>query len=313
MKNKTCCALLSPPFLLSLFLLLVNDHILKVLWPNNFFIGKLSDLSGLWAFYYFLRACLGTERISAYFTVVSLFLLWKSALFDLPLELFNSYSPLLMGREKDLSDLFALLVLPLAERSFRKQISRDSSEPNSVYAYFVAGLSCFAFAATSQMKIPALPEFTSQEQAEEFQRQLQLRRHFDLDGKEFAEFPLPLKRAEYQNRLREKGFLIDETLCVDCHFQGWFYHTFNIRAVRADFLDTSLRSRKSWSIVSDENCPLVGGFHVELTVESNEGGSIVKIRNADFCSQEVSPPLEFVAELLKDACISSIQERGESQ
>lgn len=71
--------LLSPLFLFSLIVLLLNDHYLKAQF-HNFLTGKLSDFAGLFIFPLFFAAFFPKRRLSIYFFAGFFFVFWKSPL-----------------------------------------------------------------------------------------------------------------------------------------------------------------------------------------------------------------------------------------
>lgn len=106
--------LLSPLLLLSLALLLINDHLLKAAYPN-WFTGKLSDFSGLFMFTACLLAFLPNRPWTVAGLVTIMFAVWKSPLSGAAIHAWNQFCPrYALGRVVDYTDLFALVVVPLA-------------------------------------------------------------------------------------------------------------------------------------------------------------------------------------------------------
>jgi len=64
--------LVSPAFLLGLFLLLLNDYFLKAVF-HNWFTGKLSDFAGLFIFPLFWTALFPRYKKSIYYITAFLF------------------------------------------------------------------------------------------------------------------------------------------------------------------------------------------------------------------------------------------------
>lgn len=137
-------SLRSPCFLLALFLLLVNDLYLKGAF-HNALTGKLSDFAGLFVFALFWMTFFPRFQKAVIFSTTLLFILWKSPLSEGFIELWNELSLLPVERVVDMSDLWALSVLPLAHfhESFR-QIGELRLSPAVPLL-----LSAFAFMATS--------------------------------------------------------------------------------------------------------------------------------------------------------------------
>lgn len=98
--------LLHPLFLLSLFLLVANDHWWKQAFGNAL-TGKISDFAGVLVLAVFLVACLRFSKVSAIILTAFIFTWWKSPLSQPFINAFH------LTRVIDYSDLFALLILPL--------------------------------------------------------------------------------------------------------------------------------------------------------------------------------------------------------
>src|SRR5947209_5734459 len=96
--------LLSSGFLIGLFVLLVNDFILKQLFHNRL-TGKLSDLAGLFIFPLFLAAFLPCWRKHIYFATAAGFAFWKSIYAQPLIDGLNLLLPFSLGRTVDMTDL----------------------------------------------------------------------------------------------------------------------------------------------------------------------------------------------------------------
>ena len=138
----------SPLFLLGLFLLVLNDFVLKEAF-GNLLTGKLSDFAGMFIFPLFWLA-LFPKRKKLIFILSGLFFIWwKSPLSQGVIEAWNGLGIFQMGRVVDYSDLLSLLMLPLAwwyaafvEKG--KAVVFVKLNPAIPLA-----LACFAFVATS--------------------------------------------------------------------------------------------------------------------------------------------------------------------
>lgn len=110
MKNKY---LFNYIFLLGLFLLILNDHLLKAVY-GNWFTGKLSDVAGLLILPMFLKYLfpISTKK-SILFTIV-FFIFWKSPFSQFFIDSFNSLGLYNMGRVVDYTDFIAFLILPFS-------------------------------------------------------------------------------------------------------------------------------------------------------------------------------------------------------
>jgi hypothetical protein len=132
--------------LLSVLLLVLNDFVLKARFPG-FVTGKLSDLAGLFAFVLFWRGLLPRHtRLVALATALG-FLWWKSPWSGTAIAAWNSLGLWHAGRVVDFTDLFCLLVIPLACLIPLGE-ARPRRRPASLA---VAVFSLAAFVATSKM------------------------------------------------------------------------------------------------------------------------------------------------------------------
>ncbi|MBD3401932.1 hypothetical protein GF420_03475 [candidate division GN15 bacterium] len=154
--------LLHPVFLVALTLLILNDHLLKALWPS-ILTGKLSDFAGLFVFTVCI-ACLSRHitrshhnLIILHLAVASLWIAWKLAPVErifLPLETLTGLP--MPSRVKDASDLLALAILPVSYRYIRARISVEATRSPFVSRRFavltVAIVSVIAMSATTVVK-----------------------------------------------------------------------------------------------------------------------------------------------------------------
>jgi hypothetical protein len=138
-------ALTSPGFIIALSLLLLNDFALKALF-HNWLTGKVSDFAGLFIFPLFWSTLFPRFRRAIYFLTAISFLFWKSAYSQFLIDAWNGLAILPVGRTVDATDLLALTVLPL---SFTYYEYRAQENTRGLAPYFIAGLSLFAFTATS--------------------------------------------------------------------------------------------------------------------------------------------------------------------
>ena len=123
-----------PSYVIALFLLLLNDHVLKSAFPG-FVTGKLSDFAGVFAFAAFFASVIPRRAAAICAATGALFVWWKSPLSQPVVEALG------MSRVVDWTDLAALIVLPFAYRfAVRKPIAWNPA---------IVCVSLFAFAATS--------------------------------------------------------------------------------------------------------------------------------------------------------------------
>lgn len=158
--------LLSPWFLMALALLILNDHLLKALYPS-FVTGKLSDFAGLFIFPLFITVVLSRWSASPrqvllmHGLVGVAFAAWKLAPVEIVLEWLARLTSLPMpSRVKDATDLIALSMLPLSYLFWRRR-NAESAPPQdlSIATRLAAGLVVIAAGAA----IMATSESTSPE------------------------------------------------------------------------------------------------------------------------------------------------------
>ena len=140
MKDRN--QLTSLPFLCCLFTLLLNDFMLKD-YLHNYFTGKLSDFCGLFVFVIFWSVIFPKARGGVFVATALLFIIWKSQYSQGFIDVWsNSIFPI--DRVEDVSDLMALLVLPLAWIRLNTPVSV------SVIGQWVIGvITLFSFCATT--------------------------------------------------------------------------------------------------------------------------------------------------------------------
>ena len=110
MKSKY---LLNAVFIGGLFVLILNDHVLKTAFGNGL-TGKLSDVAGLLIFPLFLKFVFSASDRAVVTATLLGFLYWKSPFSQPFIDLYNSVTLLPVARVVDYTDYFALLVLPLS-------------------------------------------------------------------------------------------------------------------------------------------------------------------------------------------------------
>lgn len=151
-------ALLAPPVLASLALLLANDFALKPAY-HNAATGKLSDVAGLFVFMVFWCAVFPRARTAVAVGTAIGFVFWKSPAAQPLIDAWNALGLLPIHRVVDMTDLVALLVVPAAW-AYRPRPG-PSTHLRRLLAPGVAAACLFAFGATS---LPAymvpLPETT---------------------------------------------------------------------------------------------------------------------------------------------------------
>lgn len=103
----------TPAFIIALLLLLLNDFWWKAAFGNTL-TGKLSDFAGLFVFGICWMALFPTGKKLVVLLAALWFVFWKSPYSQPLIEGWNALTGMGYARVVDYSDLWALLVLPLA-------------------------------------------------------------------------------------------------------------------------------------------------------------------------------------------------------
>ena len=105
--------LLNYVFVVSIILLFINDHFLK-LYFHNWFTGKFSDFLGMIIFPLFLAYIFPKLRTFSVFVSFVLFIFWKSPFSEGFIDFYNQISPIAVARVVDYTDFiaFVFLVIP---------------------------------------------------------------------------------------------------------------------------------------------------------------------------------------------------------
>lgn len=139
--------LLSPAFLIGLGLLLINDFYLKPTFHNEI-TGKISDFAGLFIFPLFLCSIVPRHQKIIFAGVLTGFVVWKSPYAQPMIDTWNSLGILRIGRTVDMTDLLALVSLPLAYLYSQQQTTNAHKRHDKFAKAGVVILSVFAFTAT---------------------------------------------------------------------------------------------------------------------------------------------------------------------
>lgn len=151
-------AFLHPVWILSLVLLALNDHVFKGsgLLPE-WLTGKLSDFSGLMVAPVVLAAIV-RARGPRMFLIVHVVVGIGFALFEISPTLVRAVESALPGIRMwpDLTDLAALVMLPVSYRVFAPRAENETSRPRIAHA--LAGLVGLVFCTATSYQPPAFPE-----------------------------------------------------------------------------------------------------------------------------------------------------------
>jgi len=141
--------LLSPVFLTSLGILIINDLYLKFAFPG-WVTGKLSDVAGLMACALFFQAFFFSYKKHVCISLAIAFVFWKSIYANAFISYFNSLALVEIHRVIDYSDLIAIGILPLAYFYSNSFSEKKPSRP--VPIFFISVVAMTSFVATSQKK-----------------------------------------------------------------------------------------------------------------------------------------------------------------
>jgi hypothetical protein len=140
--------LLSPIFVVSLALLLLNDLLLKDFFHNTF-TGKLSDFSGIIVLTLFVHFINDRQKWINLSFVALFFIFWKSSISESLIDSFNALGVFHIGRIVDYWDLLALSTLPLLSRiSFPER----SFGGNRIIVSFLSLVTVCALTSTSRLR-----------------------------------------------------------------------------------------------------------------------------------------------------------------
>jgi len=149
MKAKRFMILVHPVFIISLLLLLVNDHYLKGEYHNGF-TGKLSDITGLILLTLLLHILTG-RKIWAVLISAAFFTWWKSPLSTPAINLLNEFLNEPLHRKVDYTDLFTLPVVLVVY--VVRPMSLNFGKTVKKFGALASGCLClFAFCRTSAMR-----------------------------------------------------------------------------------------------------------------------------------------------------------------
>ncbi|TDP03089.1 hypothetical protein [Flavobacterium sp. 245] len=131
-------------FILALTILLLNDFYFKIYY-GNWLTGKLSDFAGLFIFPLFWTILFPKLKDKIYFASAIIFIYWKTVYSEALFEIINQLSIIKLNRVVDLTDLLALLILPISY-SYHQKVNKNFTTINPT---FIVILTSFSFIATS--------------------------------------------------------------------------------------------------------------------------------------------------------------------
>lgn len=146
MRNKFL--LCNVIFILSLIILFLNDHFLKLHF-HNWFTGKLSDVVGIFLLPFLLTFLFPKLRQNSVYFTALFFIFWKSPYSGKLIEMYNVISPISIHRVVDYTDLLALIYLAIPYYFIKNQNRFKSIEINKLSPVFVIVPSILVLMSTS--------------------------------------------------------------------------------------------------------------------------------------------------------------------
>ncbi|TDX87191.1 hypothetical protein [Epilithonimonas xixisoli] len=146
MKNKfLLCNII---FILSLIILFLNDHFLKLHF-HNWFTGKLSDVAGIVLLPFLLTYFFPKLQQNSVYITALFFTFWKSPYSEKFIEIYNVISPISIHRVVDYTDLIVLFFLVIPYCFFRNQDKINSVVINRLSPVFLVFPSVLVLMSTS--------------------------------------------------------------------------------------------------------------------------------------------------------------------
>ncbi len=142
--------LLSPVFLTSLGVLIINDLYLKFTFPS-WVTGKLSDIAGIIAFALFFQVLFFSHRKFICVFIALAFIFWKSIYANSFVYFINNSFSLHLHRVVDYTDLIGLIGIPFTY-IYIDRFSYQTYSIKPFFIYIISFVSITSFIATSQKK-----------------------------------------------------------------------------------------------------------------------------------------------------------------
>ena len=135
-------------FTLSLIILFLNDHFLKLHF-HNWFTGKLSDVVGIILLPFLLTYFFPKLRQNSVYFTALFFIFWKSPYSERLIGIYNLMSPISIHRVVDYLDLVALIFLVIHYYFIKKQDRINSIKINKLSPVFLVFPSVLVLMSTS--------------------------------------------------------------------------------------------------------------------------------------------------------------------
>ncbi|MDY8134085.1 hypothetical protein [Aquimarina sp. 2201CG5-10] len=136
----------NPTFIISVFVLIINDWFLKSMF-HNVLTGKLSDFAGLFAFPFFLSAIFYKQKRSIHILTALFFMIWKSEFFQPVIDVINT-AGIPVYRTVDYTDYIALISVFVSYQVFKQEWKVNMKPVLSTMLIIVSSL---AFMSTTMI------------------------------------------------------------------------------------------------------------------------------------------------------------------
>ena len=140
--------LLNYVFVVSIILLFINDHFLKLHF-HNWFTGKFSDFLGMIIFPLFLAYIFPRLRTFSVFVSFVLFIFWKSPFSEGFIDFYNHISPIAVARVVDYTDFIAFVFLVISFLLIKYDALLQPFKIRKISPALVLAPSVFVMMATS--------------------------------------------------------------------------------------------------------------------------------------------------------------------
>ena len=140
--------LLNYVFVVSIILLFINDHFLKLHF-HNWFTGKFSDFLGMIIFPLFLAYIFPKLRTFSILVSFVLFIFWKSPFSEGFIDFYNHISPIAVARVVDYTDFIAFVFLVISFLLIKYDALLQPFKMRKISPALVLAPSVFVMMATS--------------------------------------------------------------------------------------------------------------------------------------------------------------------
>ena len=199
-------------FILSLVILLLNDFYLKYEF-SNFLTGKLSDFACLFVFPYFISVFFSNRTKEIYIFTFVFFIFWKLEISEQFIKFISEITNFAFHRTVDLTDLIALLILPISYHYFhnKNKVQKENKNNNFALNSLIGVVTIYSFLADTnprqeaKVKIKSVKEFKIQISKEQILNNLVINHETNIletDSLFTFIFSIPEYRADATAKVR---------------------------------------------------------------------------------------------------------------